>query len=104
MEQKQQKKRNLTTNRSFNELVKFYFHFKFSDFPHWLLFYACAFLDSLMVLVAYCSGDPDPSLNAELEASHNPTKKVYLTLVSILIVAFFSHFCEIKISKTFQCV
>lgn len=28
------------------------------------------------MLVAYCSGDLNPSLNAELDASHNPTKKV----------------------------
>lgn len=52
-----------------------------------------------MVLVAYCSGDPDPSLNAELEASHNPTKKVYLTLVSILIVAFFPISVKSKYQK-----
>lgn len=69
-----EKKRKLTTNRVFNESVKFYFHFKFSDFPHWLSFHACAFLNSLVLLVAYCSGDLDPSLNAELEASHTQQK------------------------------
>lgn len=42
------------------------------------------------MLVAYCSGDLDSSLHTELEASNNPTKKVYLTLVSILIGRGFS--------------
>jgi len=41
------------------------------------------------MLVAYLSGDHDPSLIVELEASHNPMKKVYLTLVGILIGFFF---------------